>query len=495
MADNIVPIDAGAVASVERVQPAFRNDSKSIFVVFLELFFSRWMLICGIFFSATLWSYLALARAPDTYEATGQVLIKRGGVQAIQNVPILRQQEVIGSEVDIMLSIAVLEETATQLLAKAERNSVQDAGEQPLIFGTYASRRPPIQLERSDLPLTDASALRKFLENQLQIKKVGESNVIEVTLISVNPVFAAEAVNTMIDVYGRFNMQVERAPGQTAYYRSEVDKLDVEIDALQRQMAEYKGAHGIVDMQKDRELMTLRRHAAQTELDKHQIEMAGLESDLSVAENPATRMQATFIRRDPAIIRLRDDVFMREKEVAELRTKSTEDNPVLKQKIEETEALRQLFERELELAVAQQRHAYRQARDKQRDLATKIAQLDQQLSVFPTLEADIDRLDRDIKQRTIKRIDVVEQMVKASTLEDPNEALNKVEVLGYAQVPPGAREARKGFKLLVAVILSAIVAFVAGLFVQGLDHSIRKREEIEEQLNVPYLASLSSHLR
>ena len=91
--------------------------------------------------------------------------------------------------------------------------------------------------------------------------------------------------------------------------------------------------------------------------------------------------------------------------------------------------------------------------------------------------------------------DVVEQMIKASTLEDPSQALNKVKILGYSQVPSFPREARKGFKFLVAVILSGIAAFVAGLFVDGLNHSIRKREEIEEQLNVPYLASLGSHLR
>src|SRR5262245_28024619 len=105
VADNVVSIDGAPAA---RSHPAFRSDSKSIFVVFLELFFGRWMLICGIFFSATVWSYLALARSPDTYEAVGQVLIKRGRLQSIQNVPLIRQPEELGSEVDIMLSIAVL---------------------------------------------------------------------------------------------------------------------------------------------------------------------------------------------------------------------------------------------------------------------------------------------------------------------------------------------------------------------------------------------------
>jgi uncharacterized protein involved in exopolysaccharide biosynthesis len=394
-----------------------------------------------------------------------------------------------------MLSIAVMEETANRLLAKAQLDAQTDRGDEALLAETYETQRPQIPLHAADLPLTDAAALRKFLENQFQLKKVGESNVVEVTMISLNPAFAAEAVNTMIDVYSRFNMHAERSPGQTAYYRAEIDKLDAEIDALQHRMAEYKGRHGIVDMAKDRELMTLRRHGAQIDYDRLRVEIAELEGDLAIAGDAQTRQRAAFIRNDPNIMRLRTEVFEREKEVVALRSKSTDDNPLLKQKLEELDALQRLLEREEVLAVSQHRHKYQQALAKQRELGSNIALLDQKLSAFPNMEAEIDRLDRDIKQRTLKRIDVVEQVIKASTLEDPNESLNKVKVLGYAQVPAAPREARKGFKLMVAVILSAIAAFVAGLFVQGLDHSIRKREEIEEQLEVPYLASLSSHLR
>jgi len=479
----------------ERAPHGFRNDSKSIFFVFLELFFSRWMIICGIFFSATIWSYLALARAPDTFEGTGQVMIRRGAVQAIQGTPIMRQQEEVGSEVDIMLSIAVLDEVAKQLLKKCEAASVVDTGQQPLIFDTYSSRRPYNTLKLADMPLTDPAALRKWLKTQYQIKKFGESNVIEVSTVSVNPVFAAEAVNTLIDVYEKFNLQVTRSPGQADYYRTEIAKLDTEINAYQKTLAEYMQARGIADVQKERELVTLRRHASQMELDKLQVDKAGVKTDLGAAGTPERLMQTAFMRDDQSIVKLREQVFQREREIAELRTKSTEDNPLLKQKIEEAEALRAMLNREESIALAQQRHLYQQILDKETELQDKISMLDQKLVAFPTIEADIDRMNREIKQLELKRIDVVEQMLKATTLENPSEAMNKVKVLGYSQVPPFAREARKGFKLLVAVVLSAIAAFVAGLFVDGLDHSVRKREEIEEQLNVPYLASLSSHLR
>jgi len=479
----------------ERPQHQFRSDSKSIFFVFLELFFGRWMIICGIFFSATIWSYLALARAPDTYEGTGQVMIRRGAVQAIQGTPILRQQEEVGSEVDIMLSIAVLDEVAHQLLKKCESASVVDAGQQPLIFDTYSSQRPYNTLKLSDMPLTDPGALRKWLKSQYQIKKFGESNVIEIGVVSVNAVFAAEAVNTLIDVYEKFNLQVARSPGQTDYYRSEIAKLDTEINGLQTTLAQYLQARGIADVQKERELTTLRRHGVQVELDKLQADKASLQTDLTVGTSPEQLMQTAFMRGDQSIVKLRDEAFSREREIAELRTKSTEDNPILKQKIEELEALRIMLRREESVAFAQQRHLFQQATDKEKELQSKISMLDQLLLAFPTIEADTDRMTREIKQLELKRIDMVEQMLKASTLENPSDALNKVKVLGYSQVPPVAREARKGFKFLVAVVLSAIAAFVAGLFVDGLDHSVRKREEIEEQLNVPYLASLSTHLR
>jgi uncharacterized protein involved in exopolysaccharide biosynthesis len=496
MAQN--PTDTGLPAEPRQALGA--GESKSIFIVFLELFFSRWMLVCGIFFAATFWSYLALARSPDTYEATAQLLIRRGKVQMMQNVPILRQQEDVGSEVDILLSIAVVEESVNQLLAKAREAGVTDTADpnarlHPKIFGMYDSTRPYNVLKLTDIPLADPAALRKYLKSQLNIRKFGESNVIEVGLISVNPTFAAEAVNTVVDVYEKFNLQVERAPGAAAYYKQEIDRLDEEIDALQGQLAAYKQEHVVADVDKERELVTLRRYSAQIELDKLQQDKAALETDLRVITEPATRMQAAFLRNDPSIVKFRATIFDRETQIAELRSRSTADNPLVKAKEEELAELRGNLEREVELAIAQQRHIYRQALDREQELRAKIAEVDVHLAAFPMIEAKIERLDRDIKQRTIKRLDVVEQMVKASTLENPDETLSKVKILGYAQVPPIPREARKGFKFLVAVVLSAIAAFVAAIFVEGLDHSIRKRDEIEEHLNVPYLASLSSHLR
>ena len=74
-------------------RPLFRSEGKSLFVSFLELFFRRWILISGIFFVTTFWSWYSLSRAPDTYRATGQVMIRRGSVDAVRGTPILGQQE------------------------------------------------------------------------------------------------------------------------------------------------------------------------------------------------------------------------------------------------------------------------------------------------------------------------------------------------------------------------------------------------------------------
>jgi len=495
MADQAAVADATTSFAAERPAANLRGESKSIFIVFLELFFSRWMLICGIFFSATFWSYITLERAPNTYETTAQILIRRGRVQAVQDIPILRQQEEVGSEVDILLSMPVLDETVKQLLLRTKTAAITDSRDTPPIFAGSSSARPYNSLQISDLPLTDPAALRKFLKSQIQIRKFGESNVLEVSMISVNPVFATETVNTLIDVYEKYNMQVNRTTGQTAYYQTELDRLDAEIDGYQSQLASYKQQHGVANLEKERELLTLRRHGVEIELDKLQMEKAGLESDLRSIDSPNAREQAAFLRSDQAMFKLREHIFSQQSEIAQLRSKSTEDNPLVKQKEEELQQLKINLKAEEDMAIAQQRHLFRQVQDKERELLDKIQQLDGLLLAFPTMEAQIDRWDRDIKQLTLKRIDVVEKMVRAGNLENSDETMSKVKILGYAQVPAIARDARKGFKFLVAVVLSMIASFVVAIFIEGLDHSIRRREEIEEQLNVPYLASLSQHLR
>jgi uncharacterized protein involved in exopolysaccharide biosynthesis len=489
-------LQVASAAPAERPASQYRDESKSILLVMLELFFSRWMLICGIFLSTTFWSYLTLARAPDTYEAMAQVWIDRAQVQSIMTgVPLVRQQEEVGSDVDILRSIAVLDEVVRQLLMKAQASVTTDLPPQPLIFDTYQPGRPYNPLQLSDMPLTDPAALRKMLRNQLQINKFGESNVIEVALVSRNALFASETVNTLLDVYEKFNLKVTRSPGQSAFFRQEVDQLDQEINAYQAQLSAYMQQHGVADVDKERELVTLRRHAAQVQLDELQLDKAGLQTDLRAIDDPKTRLQASFLRNDLTIVKMRENVFLRQNQLAELRSHSTPDNPQVIAKQEELDELRRNLQREEELAIAQQRHLYQQVLDKEAEVLDKIRQLDVQLGGFPTMQAEIDRLQRDIQQRTLKRVELVEQMIRASTLESPDQSLNKVKILAYSQVPPFPRDARKGFKFLVAVVFSLIASFVVAIFIESLDHSIRRREEIEAQLSVPYLASLSTHYR
>jgi uncharacterized protein involved in exopolysaccharide biosynthesis len=480
-------------SQIDKVRSVAGGQSRSLLIGILDLFFSRWMVICGIFFSACFWSYVALVQAPDTYEATGQVMISRGSIQAVRSEPLLRQQEDVQSEVDILLSISVLNETVRQMLEGSRRGAFMDSAERPLIFGEYESNHPFVDLSLDDLPTTDPARLFEYLKKRVRVQKFGESNVIEISLVSVSPRFAAQAVNTLIDVYEKYQLTVDPSSGQTAFFAAEIDKVDQEIDALHARLAEYKQTRGVVDTERDAELLALRRYRLREELDKLQVDKTALETDLRAVDAGGDQLPA-FLRRDETIVKLRGLLFIAKSSLAELRSQLTADHPALQAKLEEVEELQQNLKREEELGVAQQRHLYHQILDKEQELLAKIEGIDALLVRYPTLEAEFDRLDRDIKQRTLKRVDMVEQMFKSTTL-GTDESFNKVRVLGYADVPPYPREERKDFKFAVAVLLSLIASFVAAVFVEGLDHSIRRREEIEEQLQVPYLASISSHYR
>jgi uncharacterized protein involved in exopolysaccharide biosynthesis len=481
------------VESTQSRLPAARGESKSIVFVFLELVFTRWMIIGGIFFTAVLWSYLTVFRTPDTFSAKGQVLIKRGALQYVRNVPIMRQQEELGSEVDILLSIRVIEEVVDQLLETAQAGVNRDVGERKLIFDTYAPSRPTTAIQLADLPLTARPQLQKFVRDQIRVQKFGESNVIEIEVVSVNPAFAAELVNTLIDVYEKFNLTVEYTPGQSKIYEDEIRKVDDQIDALQADLAAYKQGNRVVDVLKERELMQLRRHGLQVTLDELQVKKRELEADLEIVDGPKGRVDASFLRNDQTILAIRKAFLEQQNQLAQMRSTQTDDNPLVRAKREEVAALEEQLLREENIAIAQHRHEYRQTLKKEEELLAKIKSVEDELVRYPVYEAEIDRFDRDIKQRTIKRVDMVEQMLKSSTLERSDETLNKVKVLGYAQVPAFPREARRGFKFLVAVVFSLIASFVVGAFVDSLDHSIRRRDEIEDQLGVPHLASLGTH--
>jgi uncharacterized protein involved in exopolysaccharide biosynthesis len=474
-------------------RPVYRSEGKSLFVSFLELFFRRWILICGIFFVVTFWSWYSLSRAPDTYRATGQVMIRRGTVDAVRGTPILRQQEEVGSEIDILKSLVVLDEVVSQLFEQAQEVSLLE--HENRIFGLFEPTRPGIEITMEDLPTDNPARLHKILSDRVQIAKFGESNVIEISMIWANPRFAAAAVNAMIDVYEKYHLSVDLAPGQAAFFDREINDVDSQINTLQDVLAKLKKEKGIVDIEKQTELLTLRRHALLSELDELQVDMAGIERDLIKIDQTDNLLAMAVGRDDPSLRSLRQGLFMAEYELAELKSQYQIDNPIVIAKVDEVREIRAQVVQEAELIVERQRHLLTQYRDKERRLQAKINGIEAQMREIPELQAQVDRLDRDIKQRTLNRVDLVEQMFRSTTMERRDQSLNKVRILGFADVPPFPREARRMFKLSVAVILSIVASVVAALFVEGLDHTVSRREEIEEKLEVPYLASIGTHRR
>lgn len=479
-------------AGVQR--PLYRSEGRSLFVSFLELFFRRWLLICGIFFVTTFWSWYSLSRAPDTYRATGQVMIRRGSVDVVRGAPILGQQEEVGSEIDILKSLVVVDEAVNQLVLQARGRSLRE-NEPRKIFGLFDPTRPGIEIGPQDLPTDDPARLHKILSDRTAIAKFGESNVIEISMISANPRFAAAAVNAMIDVYEKYHLSIDMAPGQVAFFDRELDIVDASINSLQEDLANLKSERGIVDIDKQTELLALRRHALLSDLDKLQVEMAGVERDLVRIEENDNVLGLAIAREDPSLMNLRHGLFAAENDLAELKSQYQIDNPIVIAKIDEVREIRAHVEQESRMIVEKQRHLLQQHRDKERRLIAKLDEIDAQMREVPRLQAQVDRLDRDINQRKLNRYDLVEQMGKATTIEGRDQSLNKVRILGYADVPPFPREARRMFKLAVAVILSVVGSIVAALFVEGLDHTLTRREEIEEKLQIPYLASIGTHRR
>jgi uncharacterized protein involved in exopolysaccharide biosynthesis len=425
------------------------------------------------------------------FRQTGQLMIRRGSVDAVRSAPIMRQSEEVGSEVDILKSLAVIDETVDQMLAQTRAGTFEDGSN--LIFGVFDAGRPLIELAPGDYPTLDPSQLYKILKDNVRAQKFGESNVIEISLDSPNPRFAAAAVNTLIDVYEKYHLSIDQAPGQVAFFDREIDDVDTQINLLQQDQAKLMRERGIVDLGKQTELLTLRRHALQMQLDAVQIEKVAFLQDLSKIEAKGNLLETSFARSDPSVHSLQQRLFTAESQLALLKSQYQIDTPIVIAKIDEVRELRSLVLSETATVAEQQRHLLRQLLDKERELLAKIKTIENQMVEYPGLQAEFDRLDRDIKQRVLNRVDLVEQMFRATTLERSDQSMNKVRILGFAPVPAFPREARKAFKLAVALVLSLVASVVAALFVEGLDHTVSRREEVEERLRVPYLASIGIH--
>ena len=480
---------------------------------FLHVVFKRKTQIL-LFFTCTMCAVvIGTVLAKPTYEATSQILVKLGRESLYvptsgDSRPVIsvNRREHIISEMEILKSRSLAEKVTDSLGPTAIYKNINDKGK-----GIMARFFKQAQARQSS-PMEKAVS---GLQRALKIESVKDSNVIEVGFKHKDPHMAATVVNRLVNLYLDQHLQVHKSPKSYKFFQEQSDSLKEKLQESEKRLKTFKKQHDLTSLDEERSLLLKQEADLRTGLNRTLSLKAETENRIRQLQHqldstPKDIPQGKQIGHSPYVINtLQARLVELELKEKELLTKYTdqsrlvrnvrEEISLVRKKLTDQEAKRYqtsslglnptyqrlqegLFRNEVDLTAleAKMEIQYVQLSDYKRRLEN-LSRIEVELNQLQQ-EVNVDRKNFQLYLTKLEESRISEAM--------DMKGLTNVSVIEPA-LPPLKPVSPKFFlNMVLGVVLGVFGSLALVFFLEYLDDSLEKTEEVEEYLQLPVLASI-----
>ncbi|TWT90245.1 tyrosine kinase [Pseudobythopirellula maris] len=354
------------------------------------------------------------------------------------------------------------------------------------------------------------------LEESLMVDAERHSAMLVLQYETDTPRGAQEILDTVIDVYQRDHLRIHRNESTLAFFTEQEATLADELDHARNAVQRAKNEIGVASIE-------ARRASLESQLQRVEVAVYVAEQDRSSAAasiEELDRQLADLPEREIASKRqipndgadlLRDQLYGLQMRKMDLMARYSETHPLvvaISQQVEQAESVVQGQETVREETVDDINPVHRQLTLSRRELTSKAAGLDAQLTMLAQqkqsllesikkLNQDdvrIDRLQRDeslLRTKFFRYADNLEQARIDQALEE-----QEISSVSIAQPPTLNEKPVSPSKALVG--LASIVLAIAGtaatvLGLEQLNHKLRGEADTEQALGLPVLAAVPNN--
>jgi uncharacterized protein involved in exopolysaccharide biosynthesis len=251
---------------------------------------------------------------------------------------------------------------------------------------------------------------------------------------------------------------------------------------------------GLTDIQEQERSMIRERSLLNGQASGKALELARLQTEIDDAERGLREgvlhlpfEENTGSYQGHNMTQVARDYETRSAELKQLRNKYTDRHPEVAQLTDRVNQLHATLVEWVEHQILIKRHQMRAVRAEADELQLAIARLDKTLAEIPQLDQELAVL--------AQRIDVLSKQYGEFSESVVNAAVSSGSFREYgAKLLSPAVAARRNAKGdPVRLALGPILALMAGIglafYLENLDHSLRNREDLEQHLEIPVLAS------
>ena len=456
-----------------------------------------------------------------SYEAFASIYVERGapavaaGSQPQPRI-VLDRKEVLNSEIDFMLSRAVLGKVADELLAPDPNAAARPQREPPLLVRILKGTVQGVRGTLLGIGLIDNVGTREglidALATNLDVKPAILSNIITVAYDDDSGASAMRVVNTLTRIYLQERLSLVKRPGLYGFYQEQIDLSRKQLDEIEAKERAIKTSGELVqgdeeirlrleqlrDIDSDLKQAQTSRQELENRITTIKAQLEGMPDKITsmttMGQNPQVidvttklttlreeraRAAQVYLPKTQKIVNLDSSIATLEQQLAQLAPSVTVAETVVDN---DTRRALESVLRQTEVdyrAVAARVHILQDQIKATRD---DVQRIDERTTELNTLAAAHQSAEKNY-QRYV-------DMQEDARLADATEVnMTNVDVIHYASLPESPKRPRI-IDILVGTTLGLLVGIALAFASEFFDHTLENKEDVESALGLPLLASL-----
>ena len=319
--------------------------------------------------------------------------------------------------------------------------------------------------------------LASLLVKKLEAKPSHESNVINISYSSEDPVFAATAANAFAQAYINTNLELKVDPARqyTQWFQARVAGLRTELENAQARLADFQKKTGMVAS--GSKMISEEKTKISELSDQLVLTESQLADTQSKKKNVKSGNTLAEVMQNPVILNLKTEINTQESKLQEASRNLGKNSPQYQAMENQIESLKKKLETETQQILNSINTANSVTIQKSSELMASINSHKKQAIEDNANRDQISVLENDVESAQ-KAYDTVVQRYAESSLQSQSNQTN-ISVLTQATEPLDPSSPKMFLNLIVAVFVGGFLGVGAALVAELIDQRVRSRESLE----------------
>ncbi len=359
------------------------------------------------------------------------------------------------------------------------------------IFGTSSNAVP--EQKSADDPLLP---LAKKVQAGLKVEPVKDSRMVNISYEYDDPNLAAAIANGIASAYVEQVLDIKMGTAKHAveWMSKKIDEQKKLLEESQRALQEYMKDKDIVELESKEAITPQKVQNLSSQLvmaESKRKEAEALYNQVKdLTNNLSGALTVPAVAGDPVMQSLRTEEIKREKDLMEMSKKYGEKHPLMIQLREEIRALRDKMSSESKRIITSIKNDYELAKAKEAGLRSSLAQGKGEAMALSEKSIEYGVLKRDVESNQ-QIYDALLKRIKETTLIEEVKSFN-IYIVDKAEVPKSPVKPRRFLNILLSVVVGLFGGVGIAFFLEYVDNTFKKPEDVEERLSLPLLGVIPS---